>query len=344
MSKTKTVIAIASAAVVCGAAMFGVVALRNSAAKKRLGEKLDGDLLPAAPQVAEDGWDCIHFLSTWSSDAILLESDGHFAMVDAGEDTDNPRNFPGLELPGFEQEVLAYLKRHAADENGKVHLDFVLGTHAHSDHLGGFDTILADPDVTVGRAYLKPYDASKITDNEVTEWDNQEVYDQTVQALEARGVPIISEPSDKPFAFGNLTLTMFNTVDPISKKKVGENDQSLCLLVEKNGTRVFLAADLDNKSGDESRLAPLIGKVDLLKVGHHSYGGSSTAKFIRTLSPSACVVTNRFESIDRNTLSRIERICGPQFYVTGRENGVLAVLGDNGDITYYGQIQPPPEK
>lgn len=340
MSKTKTVIALASAAVVCGAATFGAVALRNAAAKNRLEEKLEGWLLPAAPQFTEEGRDCIHFLSTGSSDAILLESDGHFAMVDAGEDTDNPRNLPGLELPGFEQEVLSYLKRYAADENDKVHLDFVLGTHAHSDHLGGFDTIIADPDVTVDRAYLKPYDASKITENEIVEWDNQEVYDQMAQALEARAVPVISEPGDEPFTFGNLTLTMFNTVDPVSNKKVGENDQSLCLLVEKNGTRVFLAADLDNKSGDESRLAPLIGKVDLLKVGHHSYSGSSSAKFIRTLSPTACVVTNRFESMDRNTLSRIERICGPQFYVTGKENGVLAVLGDDGDITYYGQIQP----
>ena len=218
MTKTKTVIAVVSAAVVCGAAVFGAVALRGAAAKKRLAEKLDGGLLPAAPQAAKESRDRIHFLSTWSSDAILLESDGHFAMVDAGEDTDNPRNFPGLELPGFEQEVLAYLKQHAADENGKVHLDFVLGTHAHSDHLGGFDTILADPDVTVDRAYLKPYDASRIKDNEIAEWDNQEVYDQTVQALEARGVPIVSEPDDEPFPFGNLTLTMFNTVDPVTDK------------------------------------------------------------------------------------------------------------------------------
>lgn len=38
-------------------------------------------------------------------------------------------------------------------------------------------------------------------------------------------------------------------------------------------------------------------------------------------------------------LSRIERICQPSFYITGKENGVLAVLSDDGSITYYGQIQ-----
>ena len=63
--------------------------------------------------------DRIHFLNTDNSDAILLESDGHFAMVDAGEDSDNPRGLPGLNLPGFEDRVLAYLKAHAADADGK---------------------------------------------------------------------------------------------------------------------------------------------------------------------------------------------------------------------------------
>ena len=120
--------------------------------------------------------DRIHFLNTDNSDAILLESDGRFAMVDAGEDTDNPRGLPGLNLPGFEDRVLAYLKAHAADADGKVHLDFIVGTHAHSDHLGGFDTILADSDVSVGRAYLKVYDSSVINEEEVREWDNGDVF------------------------------------------------------------------------------------------------------------------------------------------------------------------------
>ncbi len=324
---------------VCGAVTAGVILIKNSALKKNLETKLNSSPLPAAPEMRDNERDCIHFLSTGSSDAIILESDGHFAMVDSGEDTDNPRNFPGLNLPGYEKEVLAYLKQLAADEDGKVHLDFVLGTHSHSDHLGGFDTIISDPDVTVERAYLKPYDSSKINDSEVEEWDNQEVYDQMVQALNSRGVPIVSSPDGEPFKFGNLTLTLINTVDPVTDKKVGENDQSLCLLVEKNGTRAFLAADLDNKSGDEKRLAPQIGKVNLLKVGHHSYGGSSSAGFIRALSPDVCVVTNNFESIDRATLRRFERICAPSFYITGKESGVLAVLGDGGSVSYYGQIQ-----
>ena len=285
------------------------------------------------------GADRIHFLKTGSSDAILLESDGRFAMVDAGEDTDNPRGFAGLELAGYENEVVAYLKAHAADENGKVHLDFIVGTHAHSDHIGGFDTVILDPDITVGRAYLKTYDSSRINEYEIEQWDNQEVWDQMVAALNERNVPIVSEPDGEPFAFGNFTVTLLNTDDPENPDRVGENDQSLGVLLEKNGTRIFLAGDIDDNTGDETRLAPVIGKVDLLKVGHHSYSGSTTETFVKTLCPAACVITNNQESVDINTIARIVRICRHKnVYITGAENGVLAVVGDSGRITYYGGI------
>ena len=282
--------------------------------------------------------DCIHFLNTGNSDAILLESDGHFAMVDAGEDTDNPRGFPELELEGFEQKVLTYLKSHAADAQGKVHLDFVLGTHAHSDHLGGFDTILADPDVTVDRAYLKKYDSSRINDAENTEWDNQEVYDQTIAALRARNIPVISEMNGTPFQLGNFKITLLNTDDPAVEEKVGENDQSIGMLIEKNGTRIFLGADLEDATGDLTRLAPQIGKVDLFKLCHHGIDGNNPAFLIEALMPRICVLTSYDAQHNQESRARIKDICDAQTYLTGVEDGVLAVIGDKGEIEVFGHI------
>ena len=294
-------------------------------------------VLPPVP-AGESGPDRIHFLKTGTSDAILLESDGRFALVDAGEDTDNPRGFDWLQLTGYEEAVVSYLKTHAADETGKVHLEFIVGTHAHSDHIGGFDTVILDPDITVGRAYLKPYDSSTVNEYEIEQWDNQEVYDQMVAALAARDVPVVV-PDGEPFAFGNFTVTLLNTDDPETTERVGENDHSLGVLLEKNGTKVFLAGDIDDYTGDETRLAPVIGRVDLLKVGHHSYSGSSSKGFIKTLRPKAAVITNNKESADRNTIAKIVQICRHKnVYITGAENGVLAVVGDNGEISYFGNI------
>ena len=57
----------------------------------------------------QEGADRLHFLNTGSSDAILIESNGHFALVDAGEDSDYPQDRPNLAYTGYEQVVLQYL-------------------------------------------------------------------------------------------------------------------------------------------------------------------------------------------------------------------------------------------
>lgn len=301
-------------------------------------KKLRGEVTVKPVTEMQAGGDYIHFLSTGGSDAILLESNGRFALIDCAEDTDNPRNFPGLELQGYEDVVLKYLKEHAADENGKVRLDFVLGTHAHSDHIGGFDTIISDPDVYVGAAYLKKYDGNNINDHEKEDWDNQEVYNQMIEALENKGVPLVLNHDSSPFKFGNFTITLFNTEDnKPEKKKLGENDQSYGVLVEKNGKKAFLSGDIDNITGDEKRLAPEIGDIDLLKVGHHGYHNSTSSVWLKTLKPEVCVVTNNEGCSNRPTVRRIARVAKAPMLVTGAENGVIAEFTDNG-INYYNEI------
>lgn len=98
---------------------------------------------------------CIHFLNTGSSDCIILQSGSRFAMVDAGEDTDYPPNKPALKYPGYEKEVVDYLYKNCMGPDGMVTLDFVLGTHAHSDHIGGFDTVIDADKVVVQKSVFK---------------------------------------------------------------------------------------------------------------------------------------------------------------------------------------------
>lgn len=303
----------------------------------RLNNNLQKVTISDASLINGEG-DRIHFLSTGSSDAILLESQGEFALIDAGEDSDNPRGFEELDLDGYEDRVLSYLKTNAANEKGTVYLDFVLGTHSHSDHIGGFDTVISDPEIEIGRAYLKEYNSKRIDDYEVEKWDNQEVYDQMYNALKEKNIEVIPNADSTPFALGNFTITLFNTEDNVTTDKIGENDNSYGVLVEKNGTRIFLAGDIDNLSGDEKRLAPEIGKVDLLKVGHHSYSGSTSSVWLKNLMPKYCIVTNDKNNVDVRTLWRISRIADSPVLITGKENGIVAEIGDNGNITFYNNI------
>jgi len=271
--------------------------------------------------------DKIHFLRTGSSDAILLESNGKFALIDAAEDSAYPAEKPHLAYVGWENYVCDYVKRVA---NGT--LDFIIGTHAHSDHIGGFDTLVTDPGVTVNRAYLKRYDNSTKEPYERDYWDNEECYTQMLDALDKRSVPVIQSFTEEPFVLGNFKCTIINGENQQHKD---ENANSLGLLVEHSAGRAFLAGDINNIHGAEQRLAPQIGKVDLLKPAHHGYDGSTTFALLTKLQPKAVVFTNY--GIKAYPTVKTRCLCAGNsryLFATGTHGGVCAVFG-NEQIDYY---------
>ncbi len=82
----------------------------------------------------------IHILPFAGTDAIVLESNGRFGIVDSGEDSDYPDGSdpryplrPGIvKGSGVEDAVVAYLKNLGVNSGN---LEFYLGTHPHSDHI-----------------------------------------------------------------------------------------------------------------------------------------------------------------------------------------------------------------
>lgn len=281
--------------------------------------------------------DLIHFLNTGSSDAILIESQGHFALIDAAEDSDNPRGFADLELIGYEQEVLSYIKKVAGDAEGIVRLDFILGTHAHSDHIGGFDTIILDEDIIIDKAYLKEYRADIIREYEREKWDNQEVYDQMVDALTARGIPIVSDIPSDSFMLGNFTIQIYNGDYIQNRTNIGENENSMGVLVSKGDKKAFLAGDINNYLDTEVKIGEAIGKIDLLKVGHHGYSHSTTAEFLRHTQPNIAILTNDIKRADRKILSRLVYVSKSSIYDTYSNDGIIAEF-TNDSIKLYNNI------
>lgn len=278
--------------------------------------------------------DKIHFLNTGHSDCIILESGGHFAMVDAAEDSDFPGNKPHLNFRGYEREVVDYLLENCRGRDGKVTLDFIVGTHAHSDHIGGFDTVILHPEISVKKAYLKEYDERGIFIMERLRWDNREVYEQTVNALKERNAERISDFDKAEEALGNFKITFLNGSAKKRIFKYGENINSVVTLVEKEGTRVLLAGDLNYKGGDERRIAKQVGKIDLLKVGHHGYFGSTSFFWAKTLSPDYAVITNSRQRIYPDVRFKLERAAHAKLLFTEDENGIIAHIGSEGLISF----------
>jgi beta-lactamase superfamily II metal-dependent hydrolase len=276
----------------------------------------------------------IHFLNTQNSDCMILESQGHLAMVDAAEDNDYPADKPHLNMKGYEEEVVAYLLDHFRGEDGKVHLDFVLTTHCHSDHIGGFDTVINHPDIVVDKGYVKPYHPEDIFVYERVRWDNLEVYHQMLDAMEANGVERIESFDEAETNLGDFHIQFLNGAYKKRFLKFGENINSVGTLLTIGNTKAFLAGDINNKDGEEWRLAPKIGKVDLLKVGHHGYVFSSSYRFIKTLHPDIAVVCNSNSRIYPDVRAKLKWIAKADLYTTSDNNGVLAEFdGKNIKIT-----------
>lgn len=274
---------------------------------------------------------CIHFLNTGSSDCIILQSGSRFAMVDAGEDTDYPPNKPALKYPGYEKEVVDYLYKNCMGPDGKVTLDFVLGTHAHSDHIGGFDTVIDSDKVVIQKAFLKPYNERGINLFERTQWDNKEVYMQMHDALIRKNVPICTAFDGDSFQMGDLKITFFNGAPVHRFRKTGENENSVVTLVECGGCRALLAGDMNWKCGGEKKIAKAVGKIDLLKVGHHGYEFSSSAFWLKTLDPDIAVILNSENRVHKSVAARIKKYSGAKTYTSADLNGLKAVF-ENGTI------------
>ena len=82
---------------------------------------------PTAPSSSvSDGEESltVHFIDVGQGDCILAQSEGHFMLIDAGENDQGDT-------------VISYL-----NSQGVKELDYVIGTHPHSDHIGGLDKVI----------------------------------------------------------------------------------------------------------------------------------------------------------------------------------------------------------
>ncbi|RSK10109.1 Toxin A [Streptococcus oralis] len=247
----------------------------------------------------------IHFINLKSksgSDAILLESRGHFALIDMGEDYDfpdgsNPR-YPdrwGITMDNdqvLEDRLFRHLKQVGVEK-----LDFILGTHVHSDHIGSADEVLKH--YPVDKFYLKRYSDERIT-TQWRLWDNLYNYDNAVKTALERGVNLIQDISDNDshFTMGDMDIQLYNYKNEYDsegklKKVFDDNSNSIVAVVTVAGKRIYLGGDLDNAEGAEDKLGPVIGKVDMMKWNHHYDATiSNTVNFINNLSPSIVVQTS----------------------------------------------------
>ena len=257
-------------------------------------------------QAQEGNGNKIHFINVsptnLGSDAILLESNGHYAMIDTGEDYDFPDDsdprYPYHDGTNTDyrnvmtERVMRHLKNVGVET-----LDFILITHAHSDHIGNADELMEN--FNVNKVYMKRYSDSRITDKERL-WDSQYNYDKVLAVASQKGIPVIQDISKEQahFSLGDMDIQLYNYENKYTNGQltpvVDDNSNSIISVITVNGKKIFSAGDLNNLDYlNEDRYGPIIGKVDMMKFNHHFDAEfSNTSNFLQHLHPSIVVQTS----------------------------------------------------
>lgn len=246
-------------------------------------------------------------------------------------------------------EMINYLKEKKVEK-----IEFIVITHLHTDHSGGIFKILDN--FKVDSIYIKEFDKTFLIDGRY--W--QKNYDNILKICAERGINIIGpsrfyglsttikeneriyndsyikEFNDETtkFNFGSSTIQIINWEIQYDENEniiinEGENENSLGVLLTQGNKRAFFAGDINNIDGDENRIAPQIGKIDFMKLGHHGFGASSTENYMKTLSPQYILITNTYNDINQHILSNLKKWGFEFHFATQDETAVIAQITDD---------------
>lgn len=257
------------------------------------------------PSVPEDSSFEIHFFDVGEADSALVECDGHYMLIDGGN-------------PGSSSFLYSYLKKHGID-----YLDYIVCSHAHTDHVGGLAGALNY--ASVGTAYAP-----------VTEYDSR-AFNSFLKYLNEQGKEITVPSPGDIIMLGVAEVTFIGPVD-MSLAEMNHNNASIILRIEYGSTSFLFTGDAEAEEELSVVAAGAELHSTLLKVGHHGSYTSSTEVFMNAVNPDYAVISvgkdNEYGHPHDTALERIMKYCS-LVYRTDQDGEIICISdGQNLEIRY----------
>ena len=217
----------------------------------------------------------IHVLDVGKADAILIECDGHTALLDAG-----------TEVHG--ETVVDYMIRQGMDS-----LDYAIVSHPDKDHIGGMVQVLSE--VTVGAFVRASY--------------FEEKYGTVLPLLQDKSIEEQTVLPGDTIPLGSATLRVLAPL----KEYEDTNNGSLVIRLEYQGFAALFCGDIEKEA--ERDIVDAYGDLlsaDVLKVPHHGSNSSCTKRFLEAVSPQYAVVSVGRDNNDlpsEKILQRLDDYC-----------------------------------
>ncbi len=198
----------------------------------------------------------VHFIDVGQGDAILVEAASSTLLIDAGDNH-------------MASTVVKYLQKQGIET-----LDYIIGTHPHSDHIGGLDYV------------INTFDVNRILMPEAVH--TTKTYEDVLDAIEDKGMRITVPRVGDEYQLGPAS---FSILAPSSNDYSDLNDHSIGIRLIYKNSEFLLAGDAGSLSEQEMLQSGMDLKADVLKISHHGSEYSSCADFLDAVSPTHAVIS-----------------------------------------------------
>ncbi len=244
----------------------------------------------------------VHIIDVGQGESILIKGPSKNVLIDAGE------NDKG-------DEVLAYLKA-----NGVKSLDMAIGTHAHSDHIGGLDTVIKS--IPVKQVILSPI-PKKIVPTTKT-------YTDLLEAVLDKGLTVTTAVPDTQYSLGGgAVLTILG---PRREYNDLNNTSVVCRLTYGDAEFLF-SGDAETASESTLLSMELDLSADVYCVPHHGSSTSSSKRYLDAVDPKIATISvgrnNDYGHPHKEIVARLKKYC--PFYRTDL-SGNIQIITDGETI------------
>ncbi len=251
----------------------------------------------------------VHYIDVGQGDCTLIECEGKYMLIDAGEN-------------GHEQQVLNYL-----NSVGVEKLDYIIATHQHSDHIGGMSEVL---DEFAADNIIMPRLTKEQTPTNST-------YTAFLKAVQASGAKVIASKVGASYTLGSASFEIFG---PVTNDAEDINNMSVVVKVSYGEKSFLFTGDAETEEEKEVLESGADLDCDVLHAGHHGSYTSSSKDFLNAVTPEICVIScgadNDYGHPHDAALKRIAKhtdevyrtdICGS--VVIGSDGNTLTVSYEN---------------
>ena len=215
----------------------------------------------------------VYFIDVGQADSILIKVDGEYALIDAGNNLDGSL-------------LVNYFKSLGINK-----FSYVIGTHAHEDHIGGMDNIIRSFEID---KFMMPKTVVATT-----------TYESVVKELNKKNIKYTVPVVDSEYSLSNAKLKVLNIKDNIDDL----NNSSIVIKLTYKDISFLFMADVGKEVEEEIINKDIDSSV--IKIGHHGSTYSSSDKFLKKVNAKYAVITcgtdNDYYYPHEKVLNRIKK-------------------------------------